>query len=190
MHEQDHDGLASRSTEIDIEQAEVLRKYLGLDRPMLVRYGMWIWNLAKGDLGAVVPGMGVEESTSRPCEDDSRRPIWTTVILPAFTIVVTWTFASPVVKMILGGPDRLTTCGHVIGSGQGRDVPAGAVLMYGPTRTSDQSAGLVLGRLPVEHRLQRARRSPTNHLWCHFDSAGHDQQLRRPAQRLCATTCS
>ena len=39
------------ATEIDTKQAEVLRKYLGLDRPMLVRYGMWIWNLAKGDLG-------------------------------------------------------------------------------------------------------------------------------------------
>ena len=34
----------------DLEQAEVLRKYMGLDRPMVVRYGMWIANLMQGDL--------------------------------------------------------------------------------------------------------------------------------------------
>ena len=35
----------------DPEHVELLRRYLGLDRPQYVRYAMWMWNLMQGDLG-------------------------------------------------------------------------------------------------------------------------------------------
>ncbi len=33
------------------EQLEAVRKDLGLDRPLHMQYGIWIWNLLQGDLG-------------------------------------------------------------------------------------------------------------------------------------------
>ncbi len=84
------------SSEIDTKQAEVLRRYLGLDRPMLVRYALWIGNLAKGDLGLSFQVWGGGESEQRPVKMIVGDRIWTTVILTSFTIVVTWTFAIPV----------------------------------------------------------------------------------------------
>jgi len=43
----------------------VLRRYLGLDRPMIVRYGLWIFNLMKGDLGLSFQVWGGGESQQR-----------------------------------------------------------------------------------------------------------------------------
>ena len=34
-----------------VEEVELMRQYLGLDRPFLVQYGTYLWNLAHGDLG-------------------------------------------------------------------------------------------------------------------------------------------
>ena len=34
-----------------LEIVEELRQYLGLDRPIYVRYGLWVWGLMRGDLG-------------------------------------------------------------------------------------------------------------------------------------------
>ena len=33
------------------EQKEYLRAYLGLDKPLIVQYFVWIWNALQGDLG-------------------------------------------------------------------------------------------------------------------------------------------
>ena len=35
-----------------------LRRYLGLDRPIYVRYGLWVWNMMQGDLGRSFPDGG------------------------------------------------------------------------------------------------------------------------------------
>ena len=80
----------------DLEQAEVLRKYMGLDRPMVVRYGMWIANLMQGDLGLSFQVWGAGWTQQRSVKEIIGDRIWTTVALTAFTIVVTWTLAIPV----------------------------------------------------------------------------------------------
>lgn len=38
------------------EEAERLKTRLGLDRPLVVQYGKWFWNLAQGDLGTSIYG--------------------------------------------------------------------------------------------------------------------------------------
>ena len=80
----------------DLEQAEVLRKYMGLDRPMVVRYGMWIANLMQGDLSLSFQVWGAGWTQQRSVKEIIGDRIWTTVALTAFTIVVTWTLAIPV----------------------------------------------------------------------------------------------
>jgi peptide/nickel transport system permease protein len=39
------------SGSVSQEQLEQLRRTLGLDRPLYVQYGSWLWNAARGDLG-------------------------------------------------------------------------------------------------------------------------------------------
>ena len=45
------DGEGGR---VDIEDLERLRSELGLDRPIYVQYGEWVFNLLKGDLGTSI----------------------------------------------------------------------------------------------------------------------------------------
>ena len=60
------------------EMAAELRSYLGLDRPMHVRYFMWLWNMTQGDFGrSYNPGVYVgpwpeagERGDRRPAVDD------------------------------------------------------------------------------------------------------------------------
>ena len=157
------------ATEIDIEQAEVLRKYLGLDRPMLVRYGMWIWNLAKGDLGLSFQVWGGGESRQRPVRMIVGDRIWTTVVLTAFTIVVTWTFAIPVgiysaVRQHSIGDYLFTFIGF-----SGLAVPdflLGLVLMYVAYAYFDQSVGgLFSGDYANKPWSWGKALDMVNHLW-------------------------
>lgn len=51
--------LQGNVTEADYER---LTKQFGLDRPVLVRFGEWLWNIAKGDFGAsLVTGREVRD---------------------------------------------------------------------------------------------------------------------------------
>ena len=157
------------ATEIDTEQADVLRRYLGLDRPMLVRYGMWIWNLAKGDLGLSFQVWGGGESQQRPVSMIIGDRIWTTVVLTGFTIVVTWTFAIPVgiysaVRQHSIGDYVFTFIGF-----SGLAVPdflLGLVLMYVAYAYFDQSVGgLFSGDYANEPWSVAKAIDMVNHLW-------------------------
>ena len=77
--------------------ARQLREYLGYDKPMFVRYGMWVWKLLHGDLGRSYQYFGASYlPPETPVKEIVGDRIWTTVALTGFTILVTWTFAIPV----------------------------------------------------------------------------------------------
>ena len=45
----DEDGAA-----VSVEQLEALRHELGLDRPIYTQYGLWLWDVVRGDLGTSI----------------------------------------------------------------------------------------------------------------------------------------
>ena len=121
-----------------------LRRYLGLDRPVYVRYGLWVWGLMRGDLGrsfsAIDDTLAQQVSVKQVIEDK----LWLTVALTGFTILVTWTFAIPVgiysaVRQHSVGDYAFTLLGFT-----GLAVPdflLGLVLMYVAFAYFQQSVG-------------------------------------------------
>ena len=47
-------GEEGEGGRVNTEDLEQLRKELGLDRPIHVQYGEWVFNLLKGDLGTSI----------------------------------------------------------------------------------------------------------------------------------------
>jgi peptide/nickel transport system permease protein len=76
---------------------ESMRKYLGLDKPMYLRYSQWIWNMVRHwdlgrSFGPTGNGLGYYVSVKQIIGDK----IWLTIALTGFTIMVTWTLAIPI----------------------------------------------------------------------------------------------
>ena len=126
------------------EQAELLRAYLGLDKPIYERYAKWMWNLLQGDLGRSFQFFCSSWATERSVKEIIGDRIWTTVALTGFTIIVTWTFAIPVgiysaVRQHSVGDYLFTLIGF-----SGLAVPdflLGLVLMYVGFAYFDQAVG-------------------------------------------------
>ena len=79
------------------ELLQELRTYLGLDRPIYVRYGMWVWRMVRyGDLGRAFGSQSAGLAYQQRVKEIIGDRLWTTVALTGFTIIVTWTFAIPV----------------------------------------------------------------------------------------------
>ena len=124
--------------------ARELREYLGLDKPMLTRYWMWVWNLAHGDLGRSIAVWSDATSSQKPVKHVIGDRLWLTVVLTGFTILVTWSFAIPVgiysaVRHHTIGDYTFTFLGFT-----GLAVPdflLGLVLMYIAFAYFDQSVG-------------------------------------------------
>ncbi len=76
---------------------EQLRDYLGLDDPMHIRYGKWVWNMLQGDLGFSMFAPTFEHSPSpHTVKEVVGDRIWLTIALTSFTMAVTWIFAIPI----------------------------------------------------------------------------------------------
>ena len=125
----------------DPERMEVLRTYLGLDKPQYVRYLKWMFNMVQGDLGLSFQyRYQVDEPVKKLLEDR----FWLTVVLAAFTAIVTWTFAIPIgiysaIRQHSVGDYVFTFIGF-----SGLAVPdflLGLVLMYVAFAYFDQSVG-------------------------------------------------
>jgi peptide/nickel transport system permease protein len=60
------DKMMQEGDEFSLQTAERLRKHLGLDKPMHIRYGKWMWNMAHGDLGTsfLLPLAGPRRSSN------------------------------------------------------------------------------------------------------------------------------
>ena len=150
----------------DPEHVELLRSYLGLDRPQHVRYAMWMWNMMKGDLGL---SFQLRQTIDVPIKDllGDRLPL--TVVLTAFTILVTWTVAIPVgiysaVRQHSVGDYAFTFLGFV-----GLAVPdflLGLVLMYLAFAYLGQSVGGLFSADYIEAPWDLAKAYDLlKHLW-------------------------
>ena len=76
-------ALSKLGTEATAEQVTALRKEMGLDRPVLVRYGIWLKNFVSGD-------MGESYSYSMPVQDmlKSTLPITIALTLLSFMLIL------------------------------------------------------------------------------------------------------
>ncbi|MDP6063545.1 MAG: ABC transporter permease [SAR202 cluster bacterium] len=125
-----------------------LRLYLGLDKPIYVRYGKWIWRMVRhGDLGRSYgsPAGGLVNLERVTSVIGDR--LWLTVALTGFTILFTWTFAIPIgiysaIRQHSVGDYVFTFMGFT-----GLAVPdflLGLVLMYVAFAYFDQNVGGLL----------------------------------------------
>ena len=154
---------------ISDERADAMRHTFGMDRPMYVRYGDWIWDLFHGDLGfSFMSGLSFR-SFQRPVKDIIGERVLLTVVLTGFTILVTWTLAIPVgiysaVRQHSPGDYVFTFLGFT-----GLAVPdflLGLVLMYIAFAYFDQSVGglFTSGMEKQAWSLAKAK-DLLNHLW-------------------------
>ena len=75
---------------ISLEEAEALRAYYGMDKPLAFQYGKWIWRMVwKRDFG-------YSYQLEIPVKKLIGERLLFTVILTGTTVLVTWTFAIPV----------------------------------------------------------------------------------------------
>ncbi len=76
-------ALSKLGTEATAEQVTALRKEMGLDRPVLVRYGVWLKNFVSGD-------MGESYSYSMPVQDmlKAKLPITIALTLLSFMLIL------------------------------------------------------------------------------------------------------
>lgn len=76
-------ALSKLGTEATAEQVTALRKEMGLDRPVLVRYGIWLKNFVSGD-------MGESYSYSMPVQDmlKAKLPITIALTLLSFMLIL------------------------------------------------------------------------------------------------------
>ena len=73
-----------------LEDLENLREQMGLNDPIYVQYGRWIWDLARGDLGDSI-------ALGRPIAGEIKRQFPITLQLAFFTAIVVTVIAIPVV---------------------------------------------------------------------------------------------
>lgn len=78
---------------LDVEQSQRRRQQMvetyHLDRPLHIRYGLWIWDMARGDLGRSV-------STGEPVLDRIKKAFWPTVSVNALSIVLAFLICIPI----------------------------------------------------------------------------------------------
>jgi len=80
--------LAASGSAVDQAQIDALRQQYGLDRPMYVQYFKWAGKILQGDLG-------VSLDWNKPNGELIKERLALTLMLGAFTFVITWSIAIP-----------------------------------------------------------------------------------------------
>ncbi|UXN73861.1 ABC transporter permease [Devosia sp. A8/3-2] len=73
--------MLGANTEVTPERVEALRSRLGLDLPLPIQYGQWIWGIVRGDFGTSI-------WTGRPVLDEIAANMWPTIELTLLSISV------------------------------------------------------------------------------------------------------
>ncbi len=77
------------SSTIEDKMERTLRNQYGLDRPLYVQYGKWMWKLAHGDFGNSL-------EFSKPVTDIVRERLLMTIILAGTTALFAWGLSIPI----------------------------------------------------------------------------------------------
>ena len=75
---------------VSIRTYEQLREYYGLDKPMHVRYGKWMWRLARLDFGQSM------STDRRPVWDKIKERLWPTMSLAILSLGISLSVAIPI----------------------------------------------------------------------------------------------
>ena len=163
------DLLMRQGDDVALGQAEQIRRDLGLDKPVHLRYFWWVGNLVQGKYGRAFQYFCSSYPSQKPVSELINDRIWTTVALTGFTIIFTWTFAIPIgiysaVRKNTLGDYVFTTLGFT-----GLAVPdflLGLVLMYVAFAYFDQAVGGLFSGDFTDAPWSIARvRDLINHLW-------------------------
>jgi peptide/nickel transport system permease protein len=74
---------------MDQAQIDALREQYGLDQPMIVQYFKWVGGMLRGDFG-------VSLDWKRPIMELIKERLLLTVLLGAFTFIISWSLAIPI----------------------------------------------------------------------------------------------
>ena len=163
------DALMAGGDDVRMGMAEQIRKDLGLDKPVYLRYFWWVGNLVQGNYGRSFQYFCSSTPSQKPVSELINDRIWTTVALTGFTIIFTWTFAIPIgiysaVRKNTLGDYVFTTLGFT-----GLAVPdflLGLVLMYVAFAYFNQAVGGLFSGDFTDAPWSIARvRDLINHLW-------------------------
>lgn len=104
-------NLASSGSAVTLEQAQALRHDLGLDRPMVVQYGIWMSHIAEGNFG-------VSMLFKRPVTEVIGDRLWLTMAVSFAALFLTWALALPIgiysaVRQYSWGDYLATTLGFI-----------------------------------------------------------------------------
>ena len=81
--------LAASGSSVDQAQIDALRQLYGLDQPIYVQYLKWAGRMVRGDLG-------VSLDWQKPIGELIGERLMLTVLLGAFTFILTWALAIPI----------------------------------------------------------------------------------------------
>lgn len=104
-------NLAGNGSAISLEQAQSMRHDLGLDRPLIVQYALWMLHMAQGDLG-------VSMLFRRPVAEVIGDRLWLTMAVSVSALFLTWVLALPIgiysaVRQYSWGDYAATTLGFI-----------------------------------------------------------------------------
>lgn len=81
--------LQAQGELVDQGEIEALKRRYGLDQPIYVQYGKWMWGILRWDLGISI-------EWQRPIAELINERLAMTLVLGTFTILFTWTLALPI----------------------------------------------------------------------------------------------
>ncbi len=104
-------NLAGSGSSVTADQAQAMRHDLGLDRPVIVQYGLWMGHLVQGDLG-------VSMLFKRPVAEVIGDRLWLTMAVSVSALFLTWALALPIgiysaVRQYSWGDYAATTLGFI-----------------------------------------------------------------------------
>jgi len=154
--------LQAQGDVISLEQIAALRAQYGLDRPIHVQYGMWMWNMQHWDFG-------VSLAYNRPVSELIGERLLLTVVVTLAAVIFTWLLAIPIgvysaVRQHSIGDYIFTFIGFI-----GIAVPGfllALVLMYGAYAWFGLSVDGLFSDEFIEAEWSMARvRDLLSHLW-------------------------
>ena len=143
------DPSSSPGGEISRKEAAALRVYLGMDRPMYIRYGKWAWNIVRhGDFGVGFMRVNMGTSGIIKVTELVQDRLWLTIALTGATVVFVFVVSFPIgiysaIRQYSVGDYTATFVGFI-----GLSVPdflLALVLMYVFFAYFDQSVGGLFG---------------------------------------------